>query len=287
MLPLVDALGIERMPASNTGIALGASVLNRVDGGFPDVEAREALTAAMAGLVMSAARFDAGRARRRPRPGHGPAARRSRPRRARHAGCAARDERGQGRRRGRLRDVRRTAPGRWRRPRGRDATRRLPRCGRAPRRRPRHPHRTTGAADRAGLARCHRAHVVGHVHRNARDRDGAARGAEGRHDRARPAAAHRARRGDRACRLRCAREGRAGLRARRVAGRWQTGAHHDRRLAATAVARDPRPLHLVRRAGRRRLGHRRTRPHARGDARGRSRRRTARHDLRARRARDP
>ncbi len=58
MLPLVDALGIERMPASNTGIALGASVLNRVDGSFPNIEAREALSAAMSGLVMSAPRFD-------------------------------------------------------------------------------------------------------------------------------------------------------------------------------------------------------------------------------------
>jgi monoamine oxidase len=43
------------MPASSTGIALGASVLNRVDGVFPDVEARTALSTAMAGLVMSAA----------------------------------------------------------------------------------------------------------------------------------------------------------------------------------------------------------------------------------------
>src|SRR3954452_24941523 len=55
MLPLVDALGIERMPASNVGIALGASVLNRVDGVFPDADARTALTGAMAGLMMSAA----------------------------------------------------------------------------------------------------------------------------------------------------------------------------------------------------------------------------------------
>ncbi len=53
-LPLVDALGIERMPASNTGLALGAAVLNRVDGVFPDIDARNALTAAMGGLVMSA-----------------------------------------------------------------------------------------------------------------------------------------------------------------------------------------------------------------------------------------
>lgn len=57
-LPLVDALGIERMPASSTGIVVGASVLNRVDGVFPDVAARNALTAAMGGLVMSAAQLD-------------------------------------------------------------------------------------------------------------------------------------------------------------------------------------------------------------------------------------
>jgi len=56
-LPLVDALGIDRMPASNTGVALGASVLNRVDHAFPDVDARTALSAAMGGLVMSAPRF--------------------------------------------------------------------------------------------------------------------------------------------------------------------------------------------------------------------------------------
>src|SRR5688500_16361224 len=54
-LPLVDALGIERMPATSTGIVLGAAVLNRVEGVFPDVDARQALTGAMAGLVMSAA----------------------------------------------------------------------------------------------------------------------------------------------------------------------------------------------------------------------------------------
>ncbi len=58
MLPLVAELGIERMPASNTGIAVGAAVLNRVNGVFPDVEARKALTSAMAGLFMSAARVD-------------------------------------------------------------------------------------------------------------------------------------------------------------------------------------------------------------------------------------
>ena len=54
-LPLVDALGIERLPASTTGIALGASVLNRLDGVFPDIEARAALSSAMAGLVLRGA----------------------------------------------------------------------------------------------------------------------------------------------------------------------------------------------------------------------------------------
>jgi monoamine oxidase len=57
-LPLVEALGIERMPASNTGIALGASVLNRVVGRFPDSEARNALSGAMAALVTTAPQFD-------------------------------------------------------------------------------------------------------------------------------------------------------------------------------------------------------------------------------------
>ena len=53
MLPLVGALGIELLPASTTGIALGASVLNQLDGVFPDVEARVALTGAMAQLALS------------------------------------------------------------------------------------------------------------------------------------------------------------------------------------------------------------------------------------------
>ncbi len=63
MLPLVDALGIEVLPASTTGIALGASVLNRLDGAFPDVEARVALSNAMAGLVLGGpdvSKLDAG-----------------------------------------------------------------------------------------------------------------------------------------------------------------------------------------------------------------------------------
>ena len=58
MLPLVAELGIEPMPASNTGIAVGAAVLNRVTAVFPDVDARRALTSAMAGLFMSAAHVD-------------------------------------------------------------------------------------------------------------------------------------------------------------------------------------------------------------------------------------
>jgi monoamine oxidase len=55
MLPLVDALGIERIPASTTSIAVGASVFNRAGGIFPDVDARAALTGAMAGLVLGGA----------------------------------------------------------------------------------------------------------------------------------------------------------------------------------------------------------------------------------------
>jgi monoamine oxidase len=58
MLPLVDALGIERLPASTTGIAVGASVFNQLDGVFPDVEARVALTSAMTGLVLSSTDVD-------------------------------------------------------------------------------------------------------------------------------------------------------------------------------------------------------------------------------------
>jgi monoamine oxidase len=57
-LPTFDELGVECMPASNTSIALGASVLNRVDGVFPDADARNALSAAMAGLFMSGAALD-------------------------------------------------------------------------------------------------------------------------------------------------------------------------------------------------------------------------------------
>ncbi len=82
-------------------------------------------------------------------------------------------------------------------------------------------------------------------------------------------------------RLRRAREGRARVRARGVAGRRPADPHHDRRLAATGVAGDPRPLHLVRRARRRRHGHRRAWSRARGDARSGACRRAARHDLRA------
>jgi monoamine oxidase len=58
MLPLVDELGIERIPAELTGIVLTASVLNRVDGTFPDGAQRDELTRAMAGLAMSGAARD-------------------------------------------------------------------------------------------------------------------------------------------------------------------------------------------------------------------------------------
>ena len=36
MLPYVDALGIERLPAPPSGIVLGAAVLNRADDAYPD-----------------------------------------------------------------------------------------------------------------------------------------------------------------------------------------------------------------------------------------------------------
>ncbi len=145
MLPLVDALGIERLPASTTGIALGASVLNRRrTASSPTSTARGALTGAMAGLVMSGADLgqlepglDLDQAMAELLAAIDPNVR-AHPRRA------ARDERGQGRRRGRLRDVRVALLRRRRRARGRDAARRLPPRGRAPRRRSRHPHRATG-----------------------------------------------------------------------------------------------------------------------------------------------
>lgn len=40
MLPLVAELGIERMPASNTGTTVGANVLNRITGVSPTSTAR-------------------------------------------------------------------------------------------------------------------------------------------------------------------------------------------------------------------------------------------------------
>jgi monoamine oxidase len=58
MLPLVDELGIERMPASLTPIVLTASVLNRIDGTFPDAAKRDELTRAMAGIAFSAQALD-------------------------------------------------------------------------------------------------------------------------------------------------------------------------------------------------------------------------------------
>ena len=53
MLPYVDALGIERLPAPPSGIVLGAAVLNRADDAYPDQDARASLTAALAGFVLS------------------------------------------------------------------------------------------------------------------------------------------------------------------------------------------------------------------------------------------
>ena len=266
MLPLVDALGIERLPASTTAIALDASVFNRPGRIFPDVDARGALTGAMAGLVLSGTDLaelepglDLDQAMGVLLAAIDPNVR---------ATLGALLAMNEGKDADEV-DFATFASYFYREGDGAgrcDAARRVPPRGGAPRRRPRHPHRTTSPADRAGGGHCHGAHVVGRLHRHACDRDRAPRGAEGERDRTRPAAAGRAPRGDRARRLRRAGEGRARVRARCVAGRRPTDAHHGRRLAAAGVAGDPRPLDLVRRARRRRHGHGRIWPRTRGDA---------------------
>ena len=53
MLPYLDSLGIDRMPAVSSAIALGAAVFDHVAGRYPDVEARRALTMAMATFAMA------------------------------------------------------------------------------------------------------------------------------------------------------------------------------------------------------------------------------------------
>jgi monoamine oxidase len=53
MLPYVDALSIDRLPAAPSSIVIGAAVLDRASGGGPDDAARAALTGALAGFIMS------------------------------------------------------------------------------------------------------------------------------------------------------------------------------------------------------------------------------------------
>ena len=58
MLDYVDSLGIERMPAVNSAIAVNAAVFDRTNGGYPDIEARNALTGAMAGFALAGAQVE-------------------------------------------------------------------------------------------------------------------------------------------------------------------------------------------------------------------------------------
>jgi polyamine oxidase len=53
MLGFVDSLGIERMPAVTSAIAVNAAVFDRTSGRYPDVEARAALTGAMAAFALA------------------------------------------------------------------------------------------------------------------------------------------------------------------------------------------------------------------------------------------
>jgi monoamine oxidase len=53
LLPYVDVLGIDRLPAAPSNIVLGARVIDREIGGGPDDAARTALTGALAGFIMS------------------------------------------------------------------------------------------------------------------------------------------------------------------------------------------------------------------------------------------
>ena len=58
MLDYVDSLGIDRMPAVTSAIALNAAVFDRASGAFPSTDARNALTGAMAGFAMAGARVE-------------------------------------------------------------------------------------------------------------------------------------------------------------------------------------------------------------------------------------
>lgn len=53
MLPYVEALGIDRLPAAPSGIVLTAAVLDRESDDGPDAGARAALSGALAGFIMS------------------------------------------------------------------------------------------------------------------------------------------------------------------------------------------------------------------------------------------
>ena len=56
MLDYVDSLGIERMPAVNTSIALTAAVFDRTSGEYPSMGSRSALTGAMAAFALAGER---------------------------------------------------------------------------------------------------------------------------------------------------------------------------------------------------------------------------------------
>ncbi|MDQ1396237.1 MAG: polyamine oxidase, partial [Acidimicrobiaceae bacterium] len=58
MLDYVDSLGIERMPAVTSTIALTAAVFDQTTGDYPALEARSALTGAMAGFAMAGAQVE-------------------------------------------------------------------------------------------------------------------------------------------------------------------------------------------------------------------------------------
>jgi monoamine oxidase len=58
MLRYVDSLGIERMPAVTSAIAFNAAVFDRTDGEYPDIEARSALTGAMAAFALAGAQVE-------------------------------------------------------------------------------------------------------------------------------------------------------------------------------------------------------------------------------------
>src|SRR4051812_12401107 len=58
MLGYIDSLGIERMPAVAAAIGVTAAVFDRTEGRYPDVDARTALTGAMAAFAMAGANVE-------------------------------------------------------------------------------------------------------------------------------------------------------------------------------------------------------------------------------------